>query len=35
MLYEEGPLTEIQAQQIIGEKIVARINFLNSVHSKF
>lgn len=29
MLYEEGQLTESQAQQIIGEKMVARINFLN------
>lgn len=30
MLYEEWQLTEIQAQQIIGENMVARINFLNN-----
>lgn len=34
MLYEEGQLTEIQAQQIIGEKMVARINFLNNWMNK-
>lgn len=34
MLYEEGQLTEEQAQQIIGEKMVARINFLNDWMSK-
>lgn len=30
MLYEEGQLTESQAQQIIGKKMVAMINFLNN-----
>lgn len=34
MLYEEGQLTEEQAQQIIGEKMVVRINFLNNWCSK-
>lgn len=34
MLYEKGQLTEEQAQQIIGEKMVARINFLNDWMSK-
>ncbi|MEE0014615.1 MAG: hypothetical protein UE699_02865 [Bacilli bacterium] len=34
MLYEENQLTEEQAQQIIGEKMVARINFLNDWMSK-
>lgn len=34
MLYEEGQLTESQAQQIIGEKMVARINFLNNWMNK-
>lgn len=34
MLYEEGQLTEEQAQQIIGEKMVARINFLNDWMNK-
>ena len=34
MLYEENQLTEEQAQQIIGEKMVARINFLNDWRSK-
>ena len=29
MLYDEGQLTESQAQQIIGKKMNARINFLN------
>ena len=29
MLYEEGQLTEVQARKIIGEKMVARIDFLN------
>lgn len=30
MLYEEGTLTEEQAEQVIGEKMMARIKFLNS-----
>ena len=30
MLYEEGTLTEEQAEQVIGEKMMARINSLNS-----
>ena len=34
MLYENGQLTEEQAQQLIGEKMVARINFLNAWMSK-
>lgn len=34
MLYEVGQLTENQAQQIIGEKMVARINFLNNWMNK-
>ena len=34
MLYEERQLTEAQAQQIIGEKMVARINFLNDWMNK-
>ena len=29
MLYDEGQLTESEAQQIIGEKMNARIKFLN------
>ena len=30
MLYEEGTITEEQAEQIIGEKMMARLNSLNS-----